>query len=199
MFELPTYREIGGKTYKIRNDGDFRMVLDCFDVFNDFELDDADKVLSSLIIFYEDISGEEDIPIVFGDNIKEAAEKMVDFFNCDGTAPGSKHNHKLVDWKADSQLIASAINKVAGTEVRALPYLHWWTFMGYYSSVGHCVWNTVVGIRYKMKTGKKLEKDEQEFRRDNPEYFIWDSRTPEDKLAEEELQNLWNTGGEISG
>ena len=99
---------------------------------------------------------------------------MFDFFNCGRSQSiGKKMNHKLIDWEQDSQIICSAINKVANKEVRAEPYIHWWTFMGYYSAVGESLLSTIVSIRDKIVRGKKLEKHERIFRQENPEYFIW--------------------------
>lgn len=195
MFELPTQLEIGGKLHAIRNNGDFRMVLDCFLELNSTELDDIGRILSSLIIFYAELSDPDDVFTVFQDDYKEAVQKMFWFINCGQESFGNNTNYKLVDWEKDAQLIAGAVNKVAGQEVRALPYLHWWTFMGYYSEIHDSAWSSIVSIRYKMKTGKKLEKEEERFKHENPEYFVWDSLSLDDKLANEWLQDVLNKGG----
>ena len=131
MFEIPTTIELGGKEFNIRNRGDYRTILDCFAALEDAELDKQERLFASLIIFYEDINSIEDI-YKLGD-IETAINEMYKFFNCGSDeSSGRKVNHKLMDWKQDEQLIASAVNKVAGTEVRSVEYLHWWTFMGYY-------------------------------------------------------------------
>jgi len=115
--------------------------------------------------------------------------------NCgDDTGVGANKHRKLIDWQGDQQLIASAVNKVANTEIRTLEYLHWWTFMGYYLAIGESPLATIVGIRNKIMEGKKLEKHEQKFRSDNPQYFIWDNKSLADKEAEEEIMSLWNSG-----
>lgn len=195
MFELPTQLEIGGNLHAIRNNGDFRMVLDCFSELNSTELDDIGRILSSLIIFYDEMTDPDDIFTVFGDNYQEAVKKMFWFMNCGQESFGNNTNYKLVDWDKDSQLIAGAVNKVAGKEVRILDYLHWWTFMGYYAEIHDSAWSSIVNIRYKMKTGKPLEKEEERFKRENPDYFIWDSMSLDDKLANEWLQDFMNKGG----
>ena len=64
--------------------------------------------------------------------------------------------------------------------------------MGYFAEVGESVLSTVVGIRNKIKRGKKLEKYEKEFREHNPHYFIWDSRTAQERKDEEDILSLWN-------
>ncbi len=53
-------------------------------------------------------------------------------------------------------MIVPAVNKVAGKEIRTVPYMHWWTFFGYFMESGECLFNTVVGIRSKKAKGEKL-------------------------------------------
>lgn len=194
MFELPTTITIGNKEYPVRNKGDYRMVLDCFKVLNDEELDTSSRVLTCLVIFYEDMRELEDINN-FGEDLKVAIEEMFRFFRCgEEDDVGATTNNKLVDWEEDTQLIASAINSVVKLEVRGLEYLHWWTFMGYYLAIGESAFSTVVSIRNKIHKGKKLEKYEQEFRKNNPKYFR-QKKTKEEKAFEENLRNLWDNGG----
>ena len=117
---------------------------------------------------------------------------MYNFFNCNGLDVGNRVPYKLIDWEQDEQMIVSAVNRVATTEIRALPYLHWFTFMGYYQAVGKSTLSTVVEIRSKLKKGKKLEKYEKEFKNENPQYFIWNDKSVEDKEAEEYIMSIWN-------
>ena len=120
---------------------------------------------------------------------------MYKFFNCGGEdTVGAKVPYKLIDWEKDSQIISSAINKVANTEIRSVPYVHWWTFMGYFSSIGKSLLSTVIEIREKILKGKKLEKYEREFRRDNPKYFIWNHKSVEEQEADRTIMDLWNKG-----
>lgn len=193
MFEIPTSIFINDIELKIRNRGDYRMVLDCFSALNDVELSKSERVLAALIIFYEDFNDLDTIANYA--HIEEAIKQMYWFFNCgDDKGVGANRHHKLIDWQNDQQLIASAVNRVANTEIRALEYLHWWTFMGYYLAIGESPLATVVGIRSKLSEGKKLEKYEKKFKNDNPQYFIWDSKSVEDKEAEEAIMSLWNSG-----
>ena len=193
MFEIPTTIELNGKEFNIRNKGDYRTILDCFAALEDAELDKQERLFASLIIFYEDIDSIEDI-YKLGD-IETAINEMYKFFNCGSDeSNGRKVNHKLMDWKQDEQLIASAVNKVAGIEVRSIEYLHWWTFMGYYSAVGKCPLATILNIRDKIVKGKKLEKEERTFRQENPQYFVWNKNTVEEEEADRLVKELWNSG-----
>lgn len=194
MYRLPTTITIRDNEFKIREDGDFRMVLDCFEALQDEELSDEERVISSLVIFYGDIQCLDDLSTLFPDQetITEAVTKMYDFFNCGQKSVGAEQQYKLIDWSQDEQIICAGINKVANTEVRALPYLHWWTFMGYYISIGESVLSNVVSIRHKIATGKKLEKYEKDFKKDNPNYFSFDYRTAEQKEEDIRMRELFN-------
>lgn len=193
MYELPTTLSIGGQDFAITDKGNFRMVLDCFVALEDSELSKQERLIACLLIFYEDMNEYEDLA-KFPD-LQDAVTQMYLFFNCGQQQVGARSDYKLIDWEGDSQLIAAAINNVAKTEIRTEPYIHWWTFMGYYLSVGESALATVVSIRGKIAKGVKLEKHEQKFRRDNPQYFAWDPRTVDQKEADELAKNLWNNGG----
>ena len=174
MYSLPTTVTIGNREYHICKKGDYNMILDCFAALNDPELSESDRTLSAMLIFYEDI---EDISCISGvfttdEAIKEAIEKMFDFFNCNKPNVGAASPHKLIDWEQDEQMICAAINNVAHTEIRCEPYIHWWTFMGYYCSVGESTLATVCSIRNKILTGKKLGKYDQAFTKTHPAYVV---------------------------
>lgn len=198
MYEIPTKIFIEGEEFPIRNNGDYRMVLDCFKALQDAELNPKERVFCSLLIFYENINSIADIN-KFPD-LETAIREMYNFFNCGkDQSVGKRMKHRLIDWDKDSQMICSAINKVANKEVRAEPYIHWWTFMGYYSAVGESLLSTVLSIRDKLSRGKKLEKYERDFKRENLEYFVWNARTTDDEEADRLFNELWNNGGDING
>lgn len=193
MYEIPTSIFIKGEEFKIRNNGDYRMILDCLIALDDSELEEPERIACSLIIFYDGIDSPADFN-KFPDK-ETAVLEMFKFFNCgQNESPGANVNYKLIDWEQDSQLISSAINKVANKEIRLEPYIHWWTFMGYYLAIGESALSTVLSIRNKIKKGKKLEKYEQEFKRNNPNYFRWDSRTAKQHDSDELARQLWNSG-----
>ena len=191
MYELPKSIMLDGQEWNIRNEGDFRVILDCFEALNDVNLSTNEKIIASLIIFLEDLNSIEDINKL--PDIEEAYKEMVKFFNC-GQEEQEANSYKLIDWNKDSTLIISAVNKVAGKEIRS-QYVHWWTFMGYYVAIGECPLSTIVGIRYKKLKNKKLEKWERDFVRENPQYFrTIQNKTSEELKFEEELRKLWEGG-----
>lgn len=193
MYEIPTSIELDGRQFSIRNNGDFRVILDCFQALGDVELDARERLLAALIIFYEDLDTIKDVDEL--PDVEKATSEMYKFFNCGSMNTTTSNPGKLVDWELDSQLISSAINKVCGFEIRSAPYIHWWTFMGYYTAIGECPFSTIVGIRNKILRGKKLEKYEQQYKRENPQYFAWNSRTVEKSEADKLVKELWNSGG----
>ena len=192
MYEIPTSIQVDNNIYNIRNDGDFRVVLDCFMALSDIELDANERLAASLLIFYKDFTTLEDLYKV---DLQKLVSEMYKFFNCGQDSVGSESGHKLIDWQKDSQFICSAVNKVAGFEVRSVPYLHWWTFMGYYTAIGESPISTIIGIRDKIVRGKKLEKYENEYRKNNPQFFVWNSKTVDEYEAEMYIKEMWNSGG----
>ena len=195
MYSLPTTVTVKDRQFHITAKGDFRMVLDCFGALNDTEIGEDSRVLASLIIFYEELTFENIND--FNDYLIELFSEMCVFINCgQQDSPGAVTKTSLIDWEKDTQIICAAINNVAKTEIRALDYLHWWTFMGYYLSVGESILSTVVSIRNKIVKGEKLDKWEQKFRRNNPNYFDWQTNTEIDGQDLEAFLDSLRDGGE---
>ena len=124
MYDLPTSIFIEDKKYKIREAGDFRVVLDCFSALGDIELGENDRILASLIIFYNDF----DLDVVYNldeEVIVQLVKEMFKFFDCGQDDNSNTPSPKLIDWDKDAQMIMSAVNNVAGKEVRAEKYVHW--------------------------------------------------------------------------
>ena len=191
MYDLPTSILIEDREFKIRNKGDFRVILDCFIALNDIEMEKELRILTSLIIFYEDFNSIEDIAKLDVDTIAELVKAMYRFFNCNEDSIGAVKPYRLVDWEHDSHMIISSINAVAHKEVRSEPYVHWWTFMGYYLNIGDGAFANVISIREKIVKQKKLEKYEKEFMANNPQYFKWEWRTEEQLEEDKLIQELW--------
>lgn len=157
MYELPTTLNVGGVEQPIRSD--YRAVLDVCAALADPDYSNEDKAEALLMILYEHPESIIDV--------NEAIKQAMWFISLGDDSPPDRPRAKLMDWKQDAQLVIGAINRVAGTEVRALPYLHWWTFIGYYMEIGDCAFANVVRIRNKRAKGKKLDPDEKEFYREN--------------------------------
>lgn len=73
-------------------------------------------------------------------------------------------------------------------EVRDVEYMHWWTFIGYFSEIGDCLFAQIVNVRQKLATGKTLNKDEREFYRKNRKLVDLKQRYT---TQESELIRVW--------
>ena len=103
--------------------------------------------------------------------------------------PKQEKKPKLMDWEHDFNLLVAPINRVLGYEIRSVDYLHWYTFLSGYYEIGECTFSNVVSIRNKKQKGKKLEKWEQDFYRENKKMID----LPEKLTKEEEelLNSQW--------
>ena len=194
MYRLPTKVTVNDLEFNIRERGDFRMVLDCFKALQDVELSEDYRVLASLLIFYNELNSIKDLQ-EYEDYLEGLVKEMYKFINGgEENSPGAERDVSLIDWEQDSTLVCAAINNVAKKEIRSIEYLHWWTFLGYYMSIGQSVLSTVVSIRDKIAHHKKLEQWEKDFKKDNPKYFIW-RQTAKEQDLNNLVRDIWNKGG----
>lgn len=183
-YDLPTSATIGNAEYPIRSD--WRPIIDIIEVMSDPDISDEERAYVTLSIFYPDF---KDMPE--GD-IDEAIAFMHWFISGGGdrsdSAPEKPRGPKLMDWGQDLPILISPINRVLGCEVRAIEYLHWWTFLSaYYEIGGDCLFAQVVSIRKKRAQGKKLDKTDAEFYLNNKEIidFKVQLSSEEEKILEE--------------
>lgn len=178
-WSLPKTLNVGGKDYPIRYQ--FGAVLDILSAYSDPDLEQDEKTEIMLAILFPEF---REIPAEY---IQEAITKACEFIDCGQKGEG-KPKPRIMDWSQDAELIIPAINNVAGMEIRATPELHWWTFWGYFMSIGDSLFSSVLHIRRKKKSGKKLEKWEQEFYQENK--HLVDLRAPETEEIKAEKENL---------
>lgn len=183
-WRLPTSLSVGGADYPIRTD--FRDALYLMGIFADPDYEPDEKAAVCLRVLF---IRWEDIP---ADRRTQALEAATDFLDGGVPAGDRRGSPRLVDWQTDGPIIIPAVNKVLGQEIRAMPYLHWWTFLGAYMEIGDCLFSTVLGLRQKRAKGRKLEKYEQEFCRDNRALVEMRKKpTAEDKARRDELRKLF--------
>lgn len=157
---LPISLNVAGGDYPIETD--YRNILVAMAACADPECTDKEKLYILMKRLFRDSLGK--IP---EELIPEAAEKAKWFIDCGQIEDEKKPSKKLIDWEQDEPIIFPAINKVAHMEVRAVEYLHWWTFMGYFMEIEEGTLSVVIGIRQKKAKGKVLEKWEKEFYQNN--------------------------------
>lgn len=186
-YDLPVAIPCGGQVLSIRQRGDYRVVLDTIAALNDEELELDERIEAALTIFYD--ASIESIA-----DIAQAVQQMCDFLACnyrDEDENNPRKNKKLMDWHDDAPMIISGVNRVLGMEVRAVAYLHWWTFVAAYMEIGESTLATVISIRDKLARGKKLQKHEQDFRREHPEYFVFRRDKARMQRDMDDISALW--------
>ena len=174
-FSLPETVTVTGADYPVRTD--FRVILEILVMLSDPDLSDADKTEALLCMFYVERPPD----------VSAAVSACLDFISSRKPSSGSPKG--LVDWERDFPLIAAPVNRVLGTECRALPYLHWHSFLAAYLEIGpDCLFSRVLRIREKLRTGKKLDKHEREFLKRNRDLVILPARL---SAREEALLKEW--------
>lgn len=168
---LPIQVEIDGVMYGLRTD--YRNVLDVLVMFQDPELTKEEKLFTEVFMLMEEFKNADDLAraIQEGFDVAKAVER-INWFIMRGNnvqQSGNENKKPLYDWEQDEQMIFAAVNNVAKKEVRECEYIHWWTFLAYFDEIGEGVFSFVVNIRKKKQKGKKLEKYEQQFYRENKE------------------------------
>lgn len=176
MYRLPLSLEINGVDRKIRTD--YRDVLNIMAAMNDPNLEDNEKLYVTLCVLYEDFDDMK------SEDYEEAFKQAIWFLNNGETSDKKTKDVKLIDFEQDEKLLIPAINRVAGCEVRSLPYMHWWTFLGYYMEIGECTYSSIINIRSKRAHGKKLEKWELDFFIKNKDLVLIKERLSDDEIEE---------------
>lgn len=180
--ELPESLEIGGKPYRIN--ADFRVILKIFQAFDDPELTEAEKCFICMKNLFTDF---ESIP----EEHLQTAINQAYWFVGGGDIPekSDARKAKIIDWEQDEFLYFPAVNKIAGFETRAVKFLHWWTFLGYFNEIGEGLFSQVIHIRDKKSRGRKLEKWENEFLCSNRNFVKIRKKYTKEELEEQEKIN----------
>jgi len=178
LYSLPNEVLANGHSYKIRTD--FRVVLDLLTALSDKEMQGDTKEETAMIqaqlirqiMFLDKVNNED---------MQEAIKAVIEFIDMGLEKKSDKPSPRVMDWEQDATLIIPAVNRVLGREVRADAYCHWWTFLSAYMEIGECGFSHILTIRQKRAKGKKLEKWEEEYLRENADVVLL-----RDKLTEEE-------------
>lgn len=176
---LPQTAEIGGVAYHIN--ADFRDVLEIIKYLTDTTKSENVKWMVAISLFYD---GE--IP---DEHLEEAAKFLSEFI--DYGMDDGRPSPKLIDWAQDAQMIVADVNKVAGCEVRANQFLHWWTFLSYFSAIGEGQLSKVVDIRSKKAKGKKLDKSDMAYYRENKKKIDFQQPETPEKAATKAYFDKW--------
>ena len=156
-WDLPLAVEINGMKHNIRNKCDYRIILDVISALNDKTLSENVRLISALIIFYEDFQKIT--------NIQAAVIEMMTVINIGEKNDSSEPDEpRLMEWGHDFNFIAPPISRVLGYDVRVPDkYTHWYTFIGAYMEIGDCYFTQIISMRSKLRKGRKLNDHDKEF------------------------------------
>lgn len=171
LYQLPVKTKLGECEYHLHTD--YRDILEIFSYLDDPDLPEAVRWQIALALFYE-----EPVP---EDQYQAALDYLVAFLCC-GRA--DRPGPRLMDWNHDAPAILAGVNRAAGQEIRALPYVHWWSFLSWFHAMEPGQLSTLVSIRQQLHRGKPLEPWQQEFYRANPQAVALPER-----LSREEKQH----------
>lgn len=176
---LPESLNVCGR--KLPINADFRNVLTIFSAFSDTALTKEEQAAICLIRLYN---------VQLAQELTEEALKKAYWFLEGGDMPKSAPDAvKLIDWEHDESMVMPAVSKTVGVvDIRSLPYLHWWTFLGAFGEIGEGLFSQVVHMRQKLGKGEKLDKTEKEFYRRNAELVTL--RTAEEQAEIDEVERV---------
>lgn len=176
LYQLPRSVEIGGTQYSFHPD--FRDILEILGYLDDPALPEFIRWQVALALFYEEPVAEE--------HWQQAVAYLSEFLRCGAPdLPGPR----LLDWQQDAMVIISDVNKAAGQELRSLPFVHWWTFLGWFHAIGQGQLAALVTVRDKLSRGKQLEGWEKDFYRQNKAAVELKKRLSPQELAEQQRLN----------
>lgn len=179
-YQLPVKAAIDGKEYDLQ--ADFRDVLEIIAYLQDPALPEFIRWQVALSLFYR----QEMDP-----QYSREAMEYLSWFLTGGNPESDKPGPKLLDWQQDAPAIISDVNRLAGQEIRALPFLHWWTFLSWFHGIGEGQVSALVSIRDKLSRGKKLEGWEKEFYRQNRDRIrLKEKYSPQELQQRQRLQAL---------
>lgn len=163
--ELPKSLWIDDKEYPIA--WDYFTAMNILTMFTDkWDCDNENEgkiyaCLYNLYGEYKDGKWVANIP----DNLEEAYKKAVWFLDGGNSVKLKKTNTKSIDFEQDESMIFSAVNIVAGKEVREDKTTHWWTFLGYLQNIpSETMLSTILNLRHKKSKGKMDKYDKELYR-----------------------------------
>lgn len=158
-WQLPRRAVLNGKAWDIHTDyRDALEILRWLGGRADPDLTQEERWYIAMRLFYPDFAA---IPRA---DWPQATRFLQDFLLAGRPEP-DRPAPALMDWQQDAPLIAAGVAQAAGQDVRTLPYLHWWSFLGFFDAIGDGAFATVVAIRDKLRRGKRLENWELDFYR----------------------------------
>lgn len=188
---VPTTVNIDNREYEINSD--FRTSILFELLMQDGTIEEDDKILMALQLYYPDIPK----------NIKKAIEQMLWFYRCGKDVSSSKGNGKskgvtqIYSFEYDDDYIYSAFLDQYNIDLQDIEYLHWWKFKAMFKSLKDD--NMIVKIMgYRSMDLSKVKDKEQKayYKKMQELYKIPVSKDEENKLRE--IEEALLSGKDIS-
>lgn len=181
VWALPRTVRVGERNYAVH--ADYRDILQIIDILSDEgELEPLRWEIAGCLFC-------DDFDTLDTEEKNAMLQELSRFVNCGRDEdPEAPQRPKMIDWKQDQQLIVADINKAAGQEIRALPFLHWWTFIAWFNAIGDGTLANVVALREKLRKGQKLERWERDFYNENRKMIDFQAQYT---AAEDDLLRVW--------
>lgn len=186
LWSLPKSIYAGDTEIPIRTD--FRVVLDLLTALSDPDMEGETKAETNEIkaMLMTEIMIPDCEKYITPENAMEVIQALSNFIDMDNDEIShGKPQPRVMDWEQDARLIIPAVNKVVGHDIRSDEYVHWWTFLAAYLEIGECTFSHILSLRQKKAKGKKLEKYEQDFIRENKNLVYLKERKTEQEERED--------------
>jgi hypothetical protein len=151
---VPTTVNIGNKEYEINSD--FRISILFELMMQDNELDDKEKIIQALNLYYPEIP----------EDINKAVDMLLWFYRggkditSNGKGAGRGKIGQIYSFDYDDDYIYSAFLDQYGIDLQDIEYLHWWKFKAMFKSLKED--NEIVKIMgYRAMDLSKIKDKEQ--------------------------------------
>lgn len=188
---LLTTVEIDGRKYDI--DSDFRAMIQFEMLMFNEEIDDEEKLIQSLELFYLDCPH----------NIQEAINQLLLFYKCGNEIISSSHNSErkvsepVYSFEHDGDYIFSAFLNQYAINLQEIEYLHWWQFRALFKSL-HEEHEFVKIMRYRATDLSKIkDKEQRAYYQKMKEIYKLPVSKAEQKQIDDLTEALLN-GGDLS-
>lgn len=190
---LPTKVTIDGIEYKINCD--FRTSILFELLMQDVELNNEEKLISALDLYYPELPG----------NINQAIEKMLWFYRCGKDEVDSKNNNKgtskaanIYSYEYDDDYIYSAFLYQYNIDLQDINYLHWWKFKAMFKALKED--NMIVKIMgYRsIELSKIKDKEQRKYYKGLKKIYELPKMSMGATKELEELNKVLLNGGDLS-
>lgn len=177
---LPQYTSSG---LRIRTD--FRESIKFELLMQDRRMNEKDKIMQALNLYYYDLKEIKDI--------KQATNDILWFYRCgkeiekkeDNSEESEQKTKQIYSYEFDDEYIYSAFMEQYKIDLNSIKYLHWWKFKALFKSLNE---NTqfvkIMGYR-AINLSKIKDKDlKANYRKMQKTYALPDMRTEEEKEAD---------------